>query len=1115
MTANGEKSESIVIEFNNPIESLEVSLAWRATKESAKIDFLDENGESVGYATIIGGDGSDDSTTIIYYDENGDEQKQVQIQGGTDKVDDAFTLEPAGGVTFTTAVFSSLSNGNAIGTQSDYLIHSISYNEVVEGDSTTIVGSSEIAFKIETQYSPDSSKYDYVDTFPTADVKIVDSNGTIFFNETVNLNKDGEAIVTLRTDGTVDLTATVSNVQGNFESLNYDNASTTIEGSFILVGNNNDFSTPEDNSYTLSTSTFVDDNTNIGEIKFVTVPENGILYVLKDEITLSINEKAEYSEETKSNFEALEVGDIVDISKIEDGSVIFVPTVNSDENGSFKFQVGDGNDNFSEEYTTTINVTALADTPTASIDITKIEADEVSGEFIVKSGDKEYNISTIITNQGNFTQYTFGNQNDQNYNMNKVDNITITETMGITGNKFVQGNKSDNIIIVNGDFGTSNSQAKINAKGGDDLIIILGDILNGDIGDSNGDADVVYIDTSSEYFIFEGTKHNTNGTGIDGTITQYTGINGTGTIVGSMTVNNIEGIVFSDGETLGDLSLESSKTSTIEYQVNLSASLADTDGSETLTVEISGVPVGASFDNENLILTEKEGVWELIIADDDTSIDYDNIIMTVPKSTEDIDLTITATATESSNDDTSSKTDSYSIPSTITNETSEITSNSSDELLSDEEEKETTQTTQTTEITDTAETTEINSSYNYWKNDETITGTEGANSINIGEGNDKIINAGSGDDIIYTPDSFWKGTGQVINGEDGNDTLVINHDQDNGTTRFDIVENDDGSYTIKALTYNEWSQWDAGYELTVNSVENIQFNDGIVSLVSNEAPIAIINDEGNSLLDIVDVEIADLIKSDSNQAFAVFDENNNIRTVTITSSGLLSSLAGSITGELVFNVQSNTDTSEFIIEGTGTNSITITSSDEQGVSSTEFNELLSNIEMEYDGVTEDFIETSADVFTNITLSVSDSEELSDSEIKSDIAVVNLLTSNSLTTQYEDNVLVEEGISFDGLETLELNGNTLDISSIENIDILDLGEEDNIISLSLSDIIRITDENNELKITGDSSDEVTLTGSGWLKETEINNDTGFDTYSNTEDTSVKVKVQTDISDGITG
>jgi hypothetical protein len=387
--------------------------------------------------------------------------------------------------------------------------------------------------------------------------------------------------------------------------------------------------TDEDTPYTLTMSDFgtYSDETAAQQVQIKTLPSNG---------------------ELQFNGVAVISGLAIDVAAIENGELVFIPTSDTDNDSSFTFKLSDG-ELWSSTQTTTAEVVAIADVPTTSIDVTKISSSENSSGLILTAGDNTYSITDIIANKGDFTEYTFGDQNDQNYNLNNDDNVTITDTMGITGNKFVQGNSEENIIIVDGDFGTINGQAKINANSEDDLILIMGDIVNGDIGDASGDADIVYIDTSSEYFVFSGTEHNTNGTGMDGTVTQYTGINGTGTVVGSMIVNNIEGILFLDGGTLGTVTVENS-IATHEYEVDFSAALADLDGSETLSVKISNVPDGASF-NSSILVDQGNGIWEVTIAQGEQSIDYDNIIMTVPNNIDNVELTITARATETNDND--------------------------------------------------------------------------------------------------------------------------------------------------------------------------------------------------------------------------------------------------------------------------------------------------------------------------------------------------------------------------------------------------------------------------------------------------------------------------------
>ena len=365
------KSESIEVVFKNPIQTLDVQFAWRHNGERAKVDFY--NGDTkVGYAIVKGGGSNTDAIVEYYIGNEPIPDTTVPAKGGTDKVDLVYTFKPAGDVSFTKAVFS------ADGAGSDYLIHSIKYKEAVGEDSTTVVGSQEVAFKIETSVKPDPSWIK--GNTPTAYVKIVDSNKNEVFKGTVNLDENGKAIVTVRTDGNVNFKATVTDVKGNFEDVNYDENSVTITGSLLPTASNDSITTNEDTPYTLTKDDFgnignTTNTQNVAKIKFDTLPANGTIYVLKTEYTASMNDRAEYtiSESNDKVYIKLEAGDIVDISQINKGNVIFVPNKDTDDNGSFKFGVSNGNGNFSGNYTTDIIVKAVADAPTVSISVVKAE----------------------------------------------------------------------------------------------------------------------------------------------------------------------------------------------------------------------------------------------------------------------------------------------------------------------------------------------------------------------------------------------------------------------------------------------------------------------------------------------------------------------------------------------------------------------------------------------------------------------------------------------------------------------------------------------------------------------------------------------------------------------
>ena len=217
--------EKLTVEFNNAVKSFEVKFAWRANSESAKVEFFDEDGNSVGWAIVSGG-GTDTEALVTYYDAAGNVTKTERAPGGSDKVDLAYTFEPGSGQNFTKAEFT------APNPNDDYLINSISYKEVVSEDASSIPGvRSEVVFDIETSNPPDPSKYDFETTFPTAKVEI---GGEIY---EVKLDRNGKGSIAVETDGTTDLTAKVIEVNGNFEKVDVPVTLTLAHGE-LFTGDN-------------------------------------------------------------------------------------------------------------------------------------------------------------------------------------------------------------------------------------------------------------------------------------------------------------------------------------------------------------------------------------------------------------------------------------------------------------------------------------------------------------------------------------------------------------------------------------------------------------------------------------------------------------------------------------------------------------------------------------------------------------------------------------------------------------------------------------------------------------------------------------------------------------
>nr|WP_232482963.1 immunoglobulin-like domain-containing protein [Halomonas alkaliphila] len=223
----GVGSEAIVVDFNNEVKSFDVQFAWRNNNEKAKVEFFDEDGNFVGSAVVSGGGTSTDAL-VTYYDAAGNFTKSERAPGGSDRVDNSYTFKPGSEETFSRAEFT------AVGFDDDYLVHSIAYKEVMNGEATSINGPSDVTFDIETSNRPDPSQYTFTgDDFPTA-IVLIDGQEHV-----VKLDMNGKGSVSVTTDGDTDLTAEVIEVNGNFEKVDVPTSLTLYKGG-LETGNNGD-----------------------------------------------------------------------------------------------------------------------------------------------------------------------------------------------------------------------------------------------------------------------------------------------------------------------------------------------------------------------------------------------------------------------------------------------------------------------------------------------------------------------------------------------------------------------------------------------------------------------------------------------------------------------------------------------------------------------------------------------------------------------------------------------------------------------------------------------------------------------------------------------------------
>ncbi len=120
--------------------------------------------------------------------------------------------------------------------------------------------------------------------------------------------------------------------------------------------------------------------------------------------------------------------------------------------------------------------------------------------------------------------------------------------------------------------------------------------------------------------------------------------------------------------TASDPTLEVSDASGLEdgsIALDIGAALSDTDGSETLSITISGVPTGAELSAGQ---NNNDGTWTL------TPVELQGLSITPPAdSNEDFDLTVTATSTEYNGGDTSSSTTALSVSVTGVADTPTVT----------------------------------------------------------------------------------------------------------------------------------------------------------------------------------------------------------------------------------------------------------------------------------------------------------------------------------------------------------------------------------------------------------------------------------------------------------
>ena len=290
-----------------------------------------------------------------------------------------------------------------------------------------------------------------------------------------------------------------------------------------------------------------------------------------------------------------------------------------------------------------------------------------------------------------------------------------------------------------------------------------------------------------------------------------------------------------------------------EYPVDISAALSDVDGSESLSVTITGVPEGATLSEG---VDNGDGTWTISVGDDETSVS-EQITMIVPNDADNFTLGINATSTESSTGDTTtvSASDTVELPviEVVDNvasaptldmsigEATVITSDSDSVIHAD-----TPETASTPNLVDATNEGDAGSGYvklQTSNDNDTVIAGDNYDAVDLKNGDDSLqigdadsgytkINAGNGDNVIQAGNE-WD---EVVSGN-GDDNLTVGDgsvkiNTANGEDNINVGDAGAGYATIDAggdnddvIAGNEWDKISLG-----SGDDKLQAGDGSLSI---------------------------------------------------------------------------------------------------------------------------------------------------------------------------------------------------------------------------------------------------------------------------------------------
>ncbi|QNI02348.1 retention module-containing protein [Halomonas sp. SH5A2] len=340
------------------------------------------------------------------------------------------------------------------------------------------------------------------------------------------------------------------------------------------------------------------------------------------------------------NGETVQEGDEISTAAIDNGELQFKPATNSDTDTALKFSVSDGFAWSEASYTLTLNVDAVANAPTVSLGLAESSPNNVS--TIVYSGYSAKAFNGNNFHSGNLSQ---GNASLK-WNSENEQVIETAQGLGVQKNAHESepGVDDNETLLLDLAATTTSATFALNMPVGSGAISGSYSLFNSEGNQVGQPVDIslatngtltIQSDTAFQYVAFEG--HSSGNGGSD-----------SGYLVDPQSL-----LLNGNAVDISQAGLGEDVTETVagsyDHIFDLSASLQDQDGSETLSLIIDGLPEGATLDQGE---PNDDGSWTLTV---DGQQFNGQVTVTAPAAADSFTLTAIAVATES-NPGTSDKT---------------------------------------------------------------------------------------------------------------------------------------------------------------------------------------------------------------------------------------------------------------------------------------------------------------------------------------------------------------------------------------------------------------------------------------------------------------------------